>query len=99
MLQRTGARMDETEGFVNYATSLEGVEVAVLLREIDSHTTKLSLRASGEFDVSQVARRFGGGGHAKAAGMSLACDLPTAHERIVKAVVADLPAATPDIRG
>ena len=92
MLARTSARMDETEGFVNYASSLEGVEVAVLLREIDTHSTKLSLRASGEFDVSVVARRFGGGGHAKAAGMALECHLDQARDQIVEAIVADLPA-------
>jgi phosphoesterase RecJ-like protein len=95
MLRRTGARMDETEGFVNYATSLDGVEVAVLLREIDAQNTKLSLRASGDFDVSQVARRFGGGGHAKAAGMSLPCDLLTASDRIVAALLEALPAPAP----
>lgn len=99
MLQRTGARMDETEGFVNYATSLEGVEVAVLLREIDAQNTKLSLRASGDFDVSLVARRFGGGGHAKAAGMALACSLPSATDRIVEALLEAMPATASDPRG
>jgi phosphoesterase RecJ-like protein len=93
MLARTGARMDETEGFVNYATSLDGVAVAVLLREIESGSTKLSLRSSDDFDVAAVARRFGGGGHTKAAGMALDCDLNTARDRIVSAILMDLPTA------
>ena len=88
----SGARMDETEGFVNYATSLEGVEVAVLLRQIDAEMTRLSLRASGDFDVAQVARRFEGGGHRKAAGMGLSCNLDAARDQIVDAILDDLPA-------
>ncbi len=90
MLKETGARMDETEGFVNYATSLEGVEVAVLLRQVDASSTRLSLRASGNFDVSEVARRFDGGGHKKAAGMSLPCGLDAARDKIVAALLPDL---------
>jgi phosphoesterase RecJ-like protein len=91
MLTRTGARLDETEGFVNYATSLEGVAVAVLLREIEANTTKLSLRSADSFDVAAVARRFGGGGHTKAAGMALDCDVESARDQIVSAILEAFP--------
>ncbi len=33
-------------------------------------TTKFSLRSRGEFDVSEIAKKFGGGGHKNAAGFS-----------------------------
>ena len=86
MLQRTGARMDETEGFVNYATSVDGVHVAALLREAEPGHTRVSLRSSDFLDVSAVAREFGGGGHRNAAGLSLKDSIENAQRLIVDAV-------------
>jgi phosphoesterase RecJ-like protein len=93
MLRRTGARLDETEGFVNYATSLEGVHAAALLRETGPSETRVSLRASGLVDVSALAREFGGGGHPNAAGATLAMDLLAARARITEAALRHLAAA------
>lgn len=89
MLERTGARMDETEGFVNYATSVDGVHVAALLREVDGGT-RVSLRSSDRLDVSAVAREFGGGGHRNASGMSLDKSVGEAQQVVVHAVVRHL---------
>jgi phosphoesterase RecJ-like protein len=96
MLQRTGGRMDETEGFVNYATSLDGVEVAAFLREVSAGSTRISLRSSHDFDVSVVARGFGGGGHRKAAGLSVPKGVDDARTVIVDAILDHLPAAAPE---
>ena len=49
----------------------KGVEVAVLLYETAPHEYKVSLRASGDVDVSRIAQYFGGGGHKKAAGVTM----------------------------
>jgi phosphoesterase RecJ-like protein len=57
-------------GIVNFGRSIAGVEVACLFRE-ETEGIKLSLRAKGRVDVSQVAGRLGGGGHARAAGATL----------------------------
>ncbi|VAX22885.1 FIG146085: 3'-to-5' oligoribonuclease A, Bacillus type [hydrothermal vent metagenome] len=61
----------DTEGFVNHALSIRGVEVAMLLRETKTGITRVSLRAKGGFDVNELAKIFGGGGHAKAAGLTI----------------------------
>ncbi len=61
----------DTEGFVNHALSIHGVEVAMLLREVTTGITRASLRAKGSFDVNKLAQIFGGGGHAKAAGLTI----------------------------
>ncbi|HET6202106.1 MAG TPA: DHH family phosphoesterase [Planctomycetota bacterium] len=47
------------------------VEVVLYLRELDDGRVKGSLRSKGDFDVNAFARRFGGGGHKKAAGFEL----------------------------
>lgn len=56
-----------TDGFINYGRSIRGVEVSVQLRELDEGW-RVSFRSKGRVDVSAIASRFGGGGHANAAG-------------------------------
>ncbi len=69
--EKTGATTEDTEGLVDYARSIEGVEVGVLIEE-RNNTIKASLRAKDSFyRVDQVAKRFGGGGHACAAGLNV----------------------------
>jgi phosphoesterase RecJ-like protein len=73
----TGATPDETENLISEALRVGAVQVAVLLVEQDG-LVRGSLRskpASG-VDVADVARRLGGGGHARAAGFRL--DAPPA---------------------
>ena len=69
------ARIDSTEGFINYPRTLDGVEVAVLFKFQDDQHARVSLRSKGT-DVSQVALAFGGGGHTRAAGCSIEGDSP-----------------------
>ncbi len=69
----TGSEETFTEGIVDFARSVSGTEVGVLVRELTGegreHQSKISLRSSGDsVDVSAIARGFGGGGHRQAAG-------------------------------
>jgi phosphoesterase RecJ-like protein len=59
------------DGFINYARSIRGVEVATQLVEMVDGTWKISFRSRGNVDVSQLASRFGGGGHRNAAGCTM----------------------------
>ena len=61
----------EPDEVVNYGLMIRGVEVAVLLKERAPGCYRVSLRSRDNIDVSQVARTFGGGGHARAAGLEL----------------------------
>ena len=63
----SGAGQDETEGLVNEAMNIASVELVVLLVE-GAGPVRASLRSRGGVDVCEIARGFGGGGHAKAAG-------------------------------
>jgi len=58
----------DTEGFVEYAASVKGVVVSVFYCQINNDYFKVSLRSRCDIDVSEIAKRFGGGGHRKAAG-------------------------------
>ncbi len=77
MLNETGAEMDETEGIVDKLRSIEGVEIAILVKE-DTEKLKLSLRAKSWGNVAAIAEQFGGGGHTKAAGCSMKMPLDEA---------------------
>ena len=62
-------RSGDTEGLVNQALSLDGVNFAVFMREGKKGEVKMSFRSKGRFDVNQFARtHFDGGGHMNAAG-------------------------------
>ena len=60
----------DTEGFVNYALSIENVVLAAIFIESEKdEIIKISLRSKGDFSVNEVAREhFEGGGHINAAG-------------------------------
>jgi phosphoesterase RecJ-like protein len=90
MLRATGGQLDETEGFVNYATSLHGVHAAALFREAEPTTTRVSLRSTGRMDVARLAAEFGGGGHRNAAGATVAADLATTRARVRAAALRHL---------
>jgi len=63
---------EEIEGLANFLNNLSGAKVIMVLREKDDGVIKGSLRTtSSEVDVSELAKIFGGGGHAKAAGFSI----------------------------
>ena len=66
-LQRIGAEPADLEGVAGLARSIEGVEVGITMRELESGACKVSLR-SHSVDSSAICKKFGGGGHFGAAG-------------------------------
>ncbi len=58
----------ETEGFITPVRAVEGIDIAILFQETKDEKTKISFRSMGKYDVSMLAREFGGGGHSMAAG-------------------------------
>jgi bifunctional oligoribonuclease and PAP phosphatase NrnA len=84
MVREANAGLDETEGFVNYALSVEGVEAAAIFLETDSGT-KISFRSKGRTYVNEWARAFGGGGHRNAAGAYVRRPLDVVVEEVIAA--------------
>jgi phosphoesterase RecJ-like protein len=59
-------------------------QISICLVETEPNKCEVSMRSHApEFDVSQVARNLGGGGHVVAAGITIRTDLPTAIQMIV----------------
>lgn len=98
-LEKTGTREEHTDGFVNYARSIKGVEVAILFREMDSNTVKISMRSKGKVNVAAMAEKFGGGGHFNAAGCVMHGSLKEAQNRMLQVVSQSLKDKVPEEYG
>lgn len=61
----------DLEGIVSQLRQTKGVEVAIFLHELAPQKFKVSLRSKKIVDVSEIARYFGGGGHVRAAGVTM----------------------------
>ena len=80
----TGSTSEDTEGLVDYARSIEGVDVGALIEEREDGTLKASLRAKDSaYRLDRIAAMFGGGGHACAAGLSLQTDTKEFYGKLV----------------
>jgi phosphoesterase RecJ-like protein len=67
----TGASYEDTENLINECHRIGSVVVSSLLVELKDGRVRCSLRSRGDVDVSEIAAKFGGGGHKKAAGTFL----------------------------
>ncbi|MBU0650767.1 hypothetical protein KKC59_02540 [bacterium] len=83
MFEQTNTTMEETDDFINYVRSIEGVKVAAIFKEHNDGKIKVSMRSNSDFDVNKFAAIFGGGGHPKAAGFSFEGSLQECIERVV----------------
>jgi phosphoesterase RecJ-like protein len=86
MFRETGTTMNDTERLVEELRSVEGIEVALLFKELDRNEVKVSLRSKGKAMVNGVARLFGGGGHEKAAGCLIEGPLTEVQDRVLAEV-------------
>ena len=75
MKQKLGVLDEHLETLIDVARSVEGVDVAVAIRQPGPDKTfRVSTRSSNAVDVSAVCAYFGGGGHVRAAGCTIVAD-------------------------
>jgi bifunctional oligoribonuclease and PAP phosphatase NrnA len=83
MLDEVGEEPSAGEGFVDLLGSTEAADITVLFKEVDSTTTRVSVRTSHRADAVAITSAFGGGGHARAAGCTVMAPLAEATERVL----------------
>jgi phosphoesterase RecJ-like protein len=93
MIRAAGASWVETEGIVNYARAIEGVQCGVLLTPAKEKGVRVSLRARGGVDAGAICLPFGGGGHPGAAGCRLQGTIAEARVEILAAIGKALPSS------
>lgn len=86
-LKKVKAAAGDHEGIVNIGRNIEGVEVSIFLREDEDGTYKVSFRSNDFVDVSEVAKMFDGGGHARAAGCTIDPPFEVAVKKLIKETV------------
>jgi phosphoesterase RecJ-like protein len=84
-----GATEDDADDIAGFARSVQGVEISVMLRELPTGAAKLSLRSGGLYNVSEICKRLGGGGHKAAAGAEVAEGMAAARAAILDAIRAE----------
>lgn len=93
-LSRTGSADVDTAEVMTLLLAIDRIRVALLFRELDNGTVKVSLRSKGPIDVHALASEFGGGGHRNASGIVLAAPLAEVAETILdraREAVRDVP--------
>lgn len=85
---------ETTEGLVDFARVVEGVEVAVMVKYVEAKVTRVSMRSISA-DVSQIALRLGGGGHRRAAGCTIHDTLLRARDAVVREIGAAIDGGHP----
>lgn len=84
MYRITGSNEQETEALAPLTRQIDGVEIGILIREKPDLTCKASLRTFESFNAAELAKCFGGGGHAQAAACRFDCGVEEAKKRIVE---------------
>ncbi|MBU2063348.1 MAG: bifunctional oligoribonuclease/PAP phosphatase NrnA [Candidatus Omnitrophica bacterium] len=87
MLKKYNLPLESTESFIDVVRMIEGSEVAVFFRELESGVgIKVSLRSKCRIDVNKIAKSFGGGGHSLASGCVIEKKMETAEKLLVKEI-------------
>lgn len=71
MLTRIGINFGELDDIASIPRQIVGVEVGVYIKIKGEQECKVSLRSNEYADVAEIAKNLGGGGHVRAAGVTL----------------------------
>ena len=81
--QQLGVTEDDMENISGFPRTIEGVELAVTLRQENEQKVKLSVRCTPQWDASALCARLGGGGHRGAAGASVEMSMDEAVNAVI----------------
>lgn len=86
LMERLQLTEDDVDDISGFGRAIEGVDIAVMLREVEGGKGKISLRCSPAFNAAAICARLGGGGHPGAAGASVDGGIPAARAAILNAI-------------
>ena len=88
MYEECGAGLNDISEVVSRLRDVEGVVVAIVLRQADNGQVRVNVRSHAPFDSSKFAEEFGGGGHVRAAGCTVnGKDIFELREEMVKRAI------------
>jgi phosphoesterase RecJ-like protein len=78
---------EDSEGLIDFIRAIRGVRLAVFFEELPDGKIRVSMRSKDrKLDVCQIATRFGGGGHALAAGIRMKGPMEDAKALVLAAI-------------
>lgn len=83
MLAETGESLNAAEGFIDLLGLSRDADVVLLFKEQGTGEARVSIRTSAIADAVAIAAPFGGGGHARAAGCTVAASVDEARQRVL----------------
>lgn len=86
LIEELGLAEDDIDDIAGFGRTVEGVDIAVMLREVEHGMGKCSVRTSPAFDAARICQRLGGGGHPGAAGASLPGGIPAIREAVLESI-------------
>jgi phosphoesterase RecJ-like protein len=83
-LDATGTSGPHSEGLIDLLAQSETADIAILFKETTPESTRISVRTKdGGVDATRLTAAFGGGGHVRAAGATVAAPLEEARRRVL----------------
>ena len=86
MRRKLGVNDNELEGLASIPRQIEGVLVGITMREREEGGFKVSVRSDSNVNAAEFCARFGGGGHAAAAGCTVKGSLEEAKSKLLTAL-------------
>ena len=93
-LEESGIGMGETEDLIDQLRVIGEARVVLLMKEQSDGQVRASLRSRDEISVGEVARLYGGGGHARAAGFTSERSMQEVVEMVAHAIIERTGSAT-----
>ncbi|AOY78422.1 hypothetical protein BJL90_16310 [Clostridium formicaceticum] len=90
LLKKFNVLSSDVDGVINYARDIQGIEIAILLKESAGGEVKVGFRAKKDIDVSLLAGKFGGGGHKKASGATIEGTIEEVRKKLEEQITMDL---------
>lgn len=86
LLEKYSMAFEHADDLASLPRSVEGVEVGVYVKVKGKNEVKLSLRSNEYIDVAEIAQKLGGGGHVRAAGVTMHCTKEQAVETVLEEI-------------
>lgn len=80
-----GLKSEDLEGLAEHPRSVGGTRMAIFFRDLGHGKIKVSFRSTGDVNVNEFARQFGGGGHARASGALIPGTIDEVRHTVVNA--------------
>lgn len=90
MIEESGSSASDCDGIAAIPRKIEGVKVAVTIRERHDGSYKVSLRTVEPYDAAKICASFGGGGHHAAAGCDFHCPIDEVKSALLKVIKEEL---------